>query len=395
MPVEQTPPDAWNDPDTHWAVPLEDQDFSDIDSDSSEATTQSMSTLGSFEVSDYFREVYGRAYPADSNIPPFVPLDNGEAARLELQHHYLKLLIGGNYFGPVNDTLQPDPSRRKRVLDIFTADGTWAQEMATEFPHVDFLSLDLIPLVPHNQRANVTFEVYDLYNGFTEPDASFDIVHTRRTVTQIKDYPAFIREVHRVLRPGGLLLFGQIEIEIYEYTPPDKSAPDNPGEILYPGPHIIQAHQSLPVMSQGMALLRKSLAAQSIRVHMWRDLPSLLVPGSPTWHPEMKCDDTHDQHGTVRPHVSCAQSANGFRDIAVATHILPTSPWHNSPRLRALGEIVKQIGEWNWRNFGLLFRQHGLSEQEADALIDTGLTEYSSCKVWRVMRYHTVYATKI
>lgn len=57
--------------------------------------------------------------------------------------------------------------------------------MATDFPHVDFLSLDLIPLLPHNPRANITFEVYDLYNGFVEPDASFDMVHTRRSVTQV------------------------------------------------------------------------------------------------------------------------------------------------------------------------------------------------------------------
>lgn len=57
--------------------------------------------------------------------------------------------------------------------------------MATEFPHVDFVSLDMVPLVPHTPRANVIFEVYDVYNGLAEPDASFDMVHTRRTVSQV------------------------------------------------------------------------------------------------------------------------------------------------------------------------------------------------------------------
>ena len=57
--------------------------------------------------------------------------------------------------------------------------------MASEFPHVEFVSLDIIPLVPHTPRANITYEVYDVYNGFAEPDASFDVVHTRRTVSQV------------------------------------------------------------------------------------------------------------------------------------------------------------------------------------------------------------------
>lgn len=49
--------------------------------------------------------------------------------------------------------------------------------MASEFPHAEFISLDLVPMVPHVPRSNITFEVYDLYAGLAEPDESFDIVH--------------------------------------------------------------------------------------------------------------------------------------------------------------------------------------------------------------------------
>ena len=49
--------------------------------------------------------------------------------------------------------------------------------MSREFPDVDFVSLDLSPLTPHRPCPNVVFEVYDLYNGFAEPDNSFDVVH--------------------------------------------------------------------------------------------------------------------------------------------------------------------------------------------------------------------------
>ncbi|CAE6352725.1 unnamed protein product [Rhizoctonia solani] len=399
MPVEHSRPDRWDQDDRYFAGYQEDESFSDIDSDSSDVTTRSMSTLNSLEVNSYFREVYGRAYPADTNIPAFVPLDNGEAARLEIQHHYMKLVIGSNYFGPLREILQPHPERRKRVLDVFTADGTWAQEMATEFPHVDFVSLDMIPLVPHIPRSNISFEVYDVYNGFAEPDASFDIVHTRRTVTQFRDYSSFLREIHRVLKPGGLMLFGQVEIEVYEYTAPDQSSPNHPGDTLFPGPHVILAKRSLPVMTHGMYLLRKSLEAQLVRVNMWRELPELLAPSSGLWHSqprehEMKFDVLQ----TYPPFMeaACARPVLGFRDIISQVHIYPTTGWHQSPRLQALGEIVQQTGEWNWRNFALLFRQSDLmDEKQADELIEAGQKERTSRDIWQVMRYHTIYATKI
>lgn len=392
MPIERAAPDAWDDnilfnPS---AVPNNDHDFSDIDSDSSDTTVHTMSTLGSVEVSSFFREVYGRAYPADANVPPFLPLDDGEAIRQELQHHYLKLMIQSNYFGPVRSVLALDPLRQKRALDLCTVDGTWVQEMAVEFPHVEFVSLDVIPLVPHNARANITFEVYDVYNGLAEPDASFDMVHVRRTVHQIKDYHAFLREIHRVLRPGGLLLFGQLEVEVYEYTPPNRSAPSSPGENLFPGPHVIRGERSLPVMSRGMRMLRESLTRQGIHLYMWRDLPGLLLPGSPLWFP--KPDTVFPS-----PPAPMKQADNqGYRDIISFTHIMPTAPWHpTNTRLRAIGELVQQVGVSNWQNFGLLFLQHGSDEEEVARLVSAGHKELMRPGTWQVMQYHTTHATKI
>jgi len=60
-----------------------------------------------------------------------------------------------------------------------------ADEMAVEFPHVDFLSLDTVPMVAHTPRANVIYEVYNILNGIEEPDSSFDFVHARHTVTAV------------------------------------------------------------------------------------------------------------------------------------------------------------------------------------------------------------------
>jgi hypothetical protein len=56
-----------------------------------------------------------------------------------------------------------------------------AQEMAAEFPHCDITSVDIAPITPHVPRANITFEIYDLYAGVAEPDESFDYVSCRHT----------------------------------------------------------------------------------------------------------------------------------------------------------------------------------------------------------------------
>ncbi|QRW02667.1 methyltransferase domain protein [Ceratobasidium sp. AG-Ba] len=48
--------------------------------------------------------------------------------------------------------------------------------MASEFPHVHFRSVDVIPMVPHVQHPNPTFEVYDFTEGLLLEDESQDVV---------------------------------------------------------------------------------------------------------------------------------------------------------------------------------------------------------------------------
>lgn len=168
----------------------------------------------------YFRDVGGRLYPVDPDIPVFMPQDEQETRRLDHEHNALKLVIGRNYVGPVDFHLRNEPRfPRKRVLDIGTQQGTWSvshiyctlrpitshtpapslydpngyltcalsrvQEMASEFPHVEFVSLDLSPMAAHTPRENVAFEVYNFHSGLAEPDASFDVAHMRHTASKV------------------------------------------------------------------------------------------------------------------------------------------------------------------------------------------------------------------
>lgn len=48
--------------------------------------------------------------------------------------------------------------------------------MAAEFPHVQFQSLDVVPITAHAPRPNIVFEVYDITTGLLLEDNSQDIV---------------------------------------------------------------------------------------------------------------------------------------------------------------------------------------------------------------------------
>jgi tocopherol O-methyltransferase len=54
----------------------------------------------------------------------------------------------------------------------------------------------------------VQFEVMD-YTQITYPDASFDVIWALETLVHTEHRPAFIQQVHRLLRPGGRLLISE------------------------------------------------------------------------------------------------------------------------------------------------------------------------------------------
>ena len=59
------------------------------------------------------------------------------------------------------------------------------QEMATEFPHVKFRSLDVVPITAHIPRPNIVFEVYDITEGLLLGDNSQDIVFVNVAIEMV------------------------------------------------------------------------------------------------------------------------------------------------------------------------------------------------------------------
>ncbi|KAF9053768.1 S-adenosyl-L-methionine-dependent methyltransferase [Hymenopellis radicata] len=161
--------------------------------------------------SAFFRQVHGRQLNT-LNTTYMLPADEDEVKRSELHHRMLKFVLDGrNYVGP---------NRAFKVLDLGTGGGLWAVEMADEFPRAEVIGVDLAPIQPR-------FELYNLEQdrvNIPYSDEYFDLVHARSMFTGIRDYSQLIREISRVLRPGGLVILIESELTPL-YTPADGVAP--------------------------------------------------------------------------------------------------------------------------------------------------------------------------
>ncbi|KAG9078535.1 hypothetical protein FRC06_008315, partial [Ceratobasidium sp. 370] len=154
-----------------------------ISSDDTDSTADTTTTIQSEDVPAYFRVEYGRAFPAYEGIPMVLPTDNDEMRRLRIQHLAVKLVTGKTLDDIILAHLSSNSAgRRKKVLDVRTQTGIWAEELAVKFPEVDVKSIDVAPTIPHLPRANLQHEVYDLHEGIMEEDGTFDIVHAQYTI---------------------------------------------------------------------------------------------------------------------------------------------------------------------------------------------------------------------
>ncbi|KAF8609704.1 hypothetical protein BDV93DRAFT_152020 [Ceratobasidium sp. AG-I] len=234
--------------------------------------------------------------------------------------------------------------------------------MAAEFPHVDFTSVDTIPLVPHAQSPNILgYEVYDLYNGIEEADGSFDLVHVRCLAPMIWNLAAFILEVYRVLRPGGLLIWSGFEAPLRDASVADHN-------IVEKSPNIGRAWQ----------LIMDACARRGAPINTWKNAPLLLDPQNEIWR---------NKEGT--------DNRAGFTSVRNAVKILPITPWHPSPHLRDAGIIMQHIASQTWAGFIPGLMSVGLSESEVEELVLKMCAETHDVGTRQLyVNYHLFYAFK-
>ncbi|KAG9048342.1 hypothetical protein FS837_000214 [Tulasnella sp. UAMH 9824] len=157
--------------------------------------------------------------------------DATEHKRLDLQHDMLTARMGGLFLCPdvVERALKPRGNSQPAVLDVGTGSGSWAIGVAQMFPHANVVGLDLAPVNPISQAPpNCQFECGDVNEDLSRFYNSFDVIHARAIIQGIRDYRVFLREVVKMLRPGGVFISLEAQFELFD-------AARNPFGVQVPG----------------------------------------------------------------------------------------------------------------------------------------------------------------
>jgi SAM-dependent methyltransferase len=106
------------------------------------------------------------------------------------------------------------PLAGRRLLDVGTGDGTYALEAARRGADVTGLDSDLAMLAAARERARESSVPLTLEAGRAESlpfaDASFDVVLAITVLCFVPDANAAVKEIARVLAPGGELVLGEL-----------------------------------------------------------------------------------------------------------------------------------------------------------------------------------------
>lgn len=129
-----------------------------------------------------------------------------------------------NSAGYLLDSLRPGQS----LLDVGCGPGTITTDLASRVAPGSVLGIDVADSVIDEAEAhaeqldlvNVRFAVGNVY-ALDADDASYDVVHAHQVLQHLSDPIAALREIRRVLVPGGLLAVRDGDYGSFVWSPPD------------------------------------------------------------------------------------------------------------------------------------------------------------------------------
>ena len=136
--------------------------------------------------------------------------DAGEEAERQVQREYDTVLGSERNDAQSHPLQELIPLDRRRVLDLGCGAGDWSRRIAALNPWVEVVGIDAgEDFIAYAQSGTtnerVSFRVED-FAALSIPDGDFDCVYADNTLEHAFDVDLTLKEAHRVLRPGGLLV---------------------------------------------------------------------------------------------------------------------------------------------------------------------------------------------
>lgn len=138
--------------------------------------------------------------PDDNLLDRFVPSDHSKQAHAE--QYVLQFLKTG---------------RIRRVLDLGCGNGHSYDLFQKQIPGVEWVGLDVrsSPEMRSRTRTDTALCIYD-GTHMPFPVDVFDLVYCRQVLQHVRRPWDLLREVHRVLKPGGLIAGSTSQLEPYQ-----------------------------------------------------------------------------------------------------------------------------------------------------------------------------------
>ncbi|KAG8782299.1 hypothetical protein FRC12_020977 [Ceratobasidium sp. 428] len=325
--------------------------------DSETDSVISGTTIESADLPGYFVLSHGRQQPASDNIVKW-PADNLQL--YIIRYHVLNCIFGGNYVGPVKEALAPTGGRRRQALELGTGPGTWVQAMATEFSHVQFRTVDVVPMVSHVPRHNIVFEVYDFTEGLLLEDQSQDVVFLNIVLEIVKDHRALLHETYRVLRPGGLIHVSGFHPHFWDWENISKPA-----------------RRTNPRACHFVDLLHQHLSKIGIDSDRGEKLLQWLAPNSDLWD----------------------QAQSGFKNIESVVRTYPAYPHEGYPCMdqidARISPYLRQLMIQFLKDTADLIKGSAVDHQEVEQLLEDTLEELSRHEGCTLAKVYCMHAIKV
>lgn len=122
--------------------------------------------------------------------------------------------------------LLPHIKPNHTILDVGCGPGTITADLAALVPQGKVVGADAVESVLEQAQAfadsrgltNVTFQSVDA-NALPFPDDSFDIVFCHQVLQHVKDPVAILKEMRRVVKPGGIVAAREADYKSFSWYP--------------------------------------------------------------------------------------------------------------------------------------------------------------------------------